>query len=111
MCLPFIFEIKKCIKTEDKNKKTMSSERDFPECFLCRKPGVGICESCGEAGYCCQAHLAVHRSPKDPGRCLRFRIERREGKGNVMVATRDIEPGEVRKLIELLIYGLNMFQV
>ncbi len=65
-------------------------------CFLCGGASAGVCADCGEAGFCSQAHLRVHRDAAQ-GRCLAFRIERREGKGNVMVATRDIKPGEERK--------------
>ncbi len=71
------------------------------KCFLCGDPAVESCGDCDQVCYCGkQAHLQVHKAEQTSNAgvaasCLPFRIDKVEGKGNVMVATRDIKAAEV----------------
>ena len=67
-------------------------DSDTQYCFLCGKPCSTPCPDCSDVFYCSQEHLDVHRSQ---GRCLPWKVERQEGVGRIVVATRDIEPWEL----------------
>jgi len=59
-------------------------------CFLCSAPGV-LCPDCSLVSSC-SLHTHLH---KDDNYCFPFNIANVEGKGNCMVASRDISPLEV----------------
>jgi len=71
-------------------------------CFLCRVETDSKCERCGLPA--CPAHLPSHTYQ---GECLPFTIESRPGKGNVVVATRDIRPSEVVLHDDAAVVGPN----
>ena len=61
-------------------------------CFFCEKSAVDSCQTCG-ADYCSKGHLEVHKNRS--GDCQPFQLQRREGVGRILVATRDVKPFEV----------------
>ena len=82
----------------------MSSEKI---CFLCGEVCPGLeretekltdCEFCHEASFCSEAleigALSAHRPP-GLNRCLPYRVSHRNGIGRILVANRDIRPGEL----------------
>ena len=59
-------------------------------CFFCLAPAVEICAQCGLVGFCGEPdHKKIHK-PDDM--CFPFHVESRLDIGNVMVASRDIQP-------------------
>jgi len=69
---------------------TMGSE---DQCFFCLEPAVEVCSHCNLAGICDIAdHKKIHK-PDDV--CFPFHVEKRPGVGNIMVASRDIQPAEL----------------
>ena len=60
------------------------------QCFFCLEPAVEVCSHCNLAGICDTAdHKKIHK-PDDV--CFPFHVEKRPGVGNIMVASRDIQP-------------------
>ncbi|CAB4062227.1 unnamed protein product [Lepeophtheirus salmonis] len=58
-------------------------------CFLCGTPSKNKCSYCDLVYYCGDPHFKLHR-PEEL--CFPFKISQRKNVGQVMVATRDIEP-------------------
>lgn len=64
-----------------------SAKKEVQLCQHCQK--VGICSSSGD-----EDHAKVHR-PEGLGQCLPIRVEKSSEVGRYLVATRDINPGEI----------------
>lgn len=63
-------------------------------CFLCGSvESLSMCEKCGLCWFCGD-HEAMHRTGENKS-CFPFKIERRRNVGRVVVASRDIQPGEL----------------
>ena len=75
-------------------------------CFFCedecrsqneKSEPLKICEFCKQISMCNRAYelgcMAVHRPP-GLDRCLPYRISQKNGVGRILVAVRDIKPGE-----------------
>ena len=60
-------------------------------CHFCGRPGRDVCPVCGEVWSCCPAHLRLHNRGGD---CFPYRVDRMEGVGRMMVATRDLAAGD-----------------
>jgi len=69
----------------------MSSPDPTSHCFYCHTSPALLCEGCGLLAVCGEHHGRIHRPS---GFCLPFTVEDRPGKGNVLVAVRDIKPFE-----------------
>ena len=69
-------------------------------CFLCGHSGPESCEpravvqQCSDCqlAWSCSDHAKFHSGD---GRCFPFKVSVREGRGRCLVATRDIQPGEL----------------
>lgn len=66
----------------------------LPSCVLCFQPApsTNCCPDCKDVFFCQEDHLAFHRMEK---MCFPYRVEEKDGKGRCVIATRDIEPGEL----------------
>jgi len=60
-------------------------------CFFCGLDDCALCELCGLVGVC-NKHARIHRPEQE---CMPFKVENQPGKGNFLVATRDIKPFQV----------------
>ena len=67
---------------------TMSGET----CFLCPASWDEECEFCEMSVRYCREHRILHRRDSY---CHLYNVDQLEGVGRIMVAGRDIEPGEV----------------
>ena len=67
-----------------------TSQADYlTSCFLCGSAGAKPCPDCDSVSSC-NSHLAAHRPDST---CLPFRVSFQEGKGRVVIASRDIKEG------------------
>ena len=71
-------------------------------CFLCLKPCAELCSKCNEIPYCSPDHLEVHF---DSNFCAPFRVLQKPNVGRFLIATRDIEPGELILKDKPVIFG------
>jgi len=81
-------------KTEMPPKRPEEPQNTYTNlevCFYCGVKATGICEKCGLVGYC-EIHKNLHRPDNF---CFPFMVEKREGVGRILVATRDIDPLEL----------------
>ena len=63
------------------------------QCYLCHCQTSDKCPQCGLPS--CSTHLKTHLTADNV--CLPFVIQYKEGVGNFVVASRDIEPNEVKR--------------
>jgi len=63
-------------------------------CDVCRKPTTTRCSGCAQIYYCSVEHQKKSWKDHKP-KCHPFKIDNHEVYGRVLVATRDIKPGEV----------------
>lgn len=75
---------------DDREERETESERS--ECYLCQVKTNSVCPKCGLPS--CPPHLSSHLTADNV--CLPFIIKYREGVGRYVVASRDIQPNEVR---------------
>jgi len=62
---------------------------DDPVCFYCLEGPASACPGCSDIFACKPDHLAIHRHLEE---CLPWTVGEVEGKGRVVIATRDIKP-------------------
>ena len=75
-------------------------------CFFCSRPADLQCPACSEVWYCCPTHGSVHQRPH-LDRCFPWKVDTIEGKGRVMVTTRDVKAGETLFMEEPVVHGPN----
>ena len=61
-------------------------------CFFCLEPAELVCETCRSVSFCGEEHYSLHKSSDG---CLPYRLDSKDNIGRCMVATRDIQPGEL----------------
>ena len=61
-------------------------------CFLCLEPAKQTCEKCRNFSFCGEEHYSLHVNGRD---CFPYRLDTKENVGRYMVASRNIEPGEL----------------
>ncbi|CAB4059956.1 SMYD [Lepeophtheirus salmonis] len=74
-------------------------------CTFCIQSESIVCPSCGK-GFCCEEHAVIHRLPRD-GSCIPIDIKEDDIKGRHIVASRDINPGEVVFVDRPVVVGPN----
>ncbi|XP_040574757.1 SET domain-containing protein SmydA-8 [Lepeophtheirus salmonis] len=75
-------------------------------CYICNSKDVAsVCKSNPEVKYCSEEHQSMHES--DDGDPYPFTVKFNEEVGRYMVASRDIQPGEIIFQEEPLAYGPN----
>lgn len=62
-------------------------------CFVCSNSNSFVCEHCHKVQLC-RAHYAIHYN-YDTRKCWPFRIDYKPGVGRCLVASRDIDAGEL----------------
>ena len=85
-------------------------EVDEKACFLCQTSPAGhVCQHCKNVSFCNDDHFQIHRKEKDAKseKCWPFKIGKDEVKGNVMVASRDIQAGETILEEQPAVWGPN----
>ena len=84
---------------------SISSSCGLKDCFLCgRRQCDKTCALCG-LWFCSRAHQLLHQDQE--GKCYPFQIRTKSGIGRYLVATRNIEPGEIVFREEPIIIGNN----
>jgi len=73
-------------------KEKENTYTNLKVCFLCAQPSIETCDKCNLVGFCGDEHKKLHRPENF---CFPFMVEKKEGVGRYVVATRDIEPLEL----------------
>ena len=70
-------------------------------CFICPSPCLETCPRCERVQYCLE-HSQYHR---DTEQCFPYTVSHAEGVGRLLLASRDIHPGDVIFREEALVTG------
>ena len=73
-------------------------------CFLCSHPSSSVCPVCGGVYFCGSAHGRLHT---DGVSCYPYTLGSRDGVGRMLVAARDLLPGQLVYSEEPLVVGPN----
>ncbi len=78
-------------------------------CFLCCTETSMVCQNCDKVWYCSTDHLELH-CPNDSD-CFPYEVAVDLEKGRILIATKDIQPGELIFRVNLYIFKKSVFQV
>ncbi|XP_045451337.1 SET domain-containing protein SmydA-8 [Melitaea cinxia] len=70
-------------------------KREIPVCEVCQKPASQTCGGCKLVYYCSRAHQKLGWKEGHKSKCCGYKIQYSEELGRHMVATRDIQQGEI----------------
>ncbi|XP_061718854.1 uncharacterized protein LOC133526315 isoform X2 [Cydia pomonella] len=73
----------------------MEHKREIPQCEVCQKPANQTCGGCKLVYYCSRAHQKLGWREGHKFKCCAFKVQYSDTIGRHMVATRDIQPGEM----------------
>lgn len=73
----------------------MEHKREIPTCEVCQKPANQTCGGCKLVYYCSKAHQKLGWREGHKFKCCAFKIQYSDNVGRHMVATRDIQQGEM----------------
>lgn len=70
-------------------------KREIPTCEVCQQPANQTCGGCKLVYYCSKAHQKLGWREGHKFKCCAFKIQYSDTLGRYMIATRDIQPGEM----------------
>lgn len=102
------FQAVSAVRSRYSSVPLFSDYCNMNNCFYCGQEDCSEkCNDCHNVYYCCQEHLAFHRS--QDSKCFPFRVEKNQELGRYMVATADIKPFQTVLQDQALAFGPSEF--